>query len=296
VTPKRQALLRDGLEQLRLRYDERFLATDPLAFPRRFERGEDREVIGLVASALAYGNVKTIASSVEKCLDWMGPHPAEFARRTHPQEALRSLGKFRHRWTRAEDVVCLVHFAGQMLESHHSIGRFFAESYVAGDMADSLSRFSQRALTLDHGGLYRTRTLPAQAGVRFFFTNPQTGACKRANMYLRWMVRPDDGLDLGLWPYIPTSDLVVPLDTHIYRIGRHLGWSHRKTPGFRAALDITRILALLDPDDPVKYDFALSRMGILENCPRHRSDSEARACELCHLKKRLEKTPPRRRR
>ena len=278
-------LLRDGLEALRRRYDERYLATDPLVFPRRFERNQDREVVGLVASALAYGNVKTIASSVERCLDWMGPSPAEFARRARPQEALRSLGRFQHRWTRARDVVCLVHFAGQMLESHHSIGRFFAESCAGGDMAESLSGFSRRALALDHGGLYRSRTLPTKAGVRFFFTSPITGACKRMNMYLRWMVRPDDGLDLGLWPYIPTSDLVVPLDTHIYRIGRHLGWSQRKTPGFRAALDITRSLALADPDDPVKYDFALSRMGILENCPRHRSNRERRACELCKLKR-----------
>ncbi len=277
-------LLRDGLEELRRRYDERYLATDPLVFPRRFERNQDREVVGLVASALAYGNVKTIASSVERCLDWMGPRPAEFARHARPQEALRSLGRFRHRWTRARDVACLVHFAGQMLESHHSIGRFFAESYAGGDMAESLSGFSRRALALDHGGLYRSRTLPAKAGVRFFFTSPKTGACKRMNMYLRWMVRPDDGLDLGLWPHIPTSDLVVPLDTHIYRIGRHLGWNQRKTPGFGAALDITRSLALVDPDDPVKYDFALSRMGILKNCPRHRSNRERRTCELCKLK------------
>ena len=277
-------LLRDRLEKLYRRYDERYLATDPLVFPRRFERKQDREVVGLVASALAYGNVKTIASSVERCLDWMGPRPAEFARNARPQEALRSLGRFHHRWTRARDVACLVHFAGQMLESHHSIGRFFAESYAGGDMAESLSRFSRRALALDHGGLYRSRTLPAKAGVRFFFTSPKTGACKRMNMYLRWMVRPDDGLDLGLWPHIPTSDLVVPLDTHIYRIGRHLGWSQRKTPGFGAALDITRSLALVDPDDPVKYDFALSRMGILKNCPRHRSNRERRTCELCKLK------------
>ena len=109
------------------------------------------------------------------------------------------------------------------------------------------------------------------------------------------MVRPDDGLDLGLWPYIPTGDLIVPLDTHIYRIGRHLGWSQRKTPGFPAALDITRSLALADPDDPVKYDFALSRMGILENCPRHRrhlnkhNNPNGRACELCNLKKKLKR-------
>jgi uncharacterized protein (TIGR02757 family) len=282
-------LLRVGLEALRTRYDARFLATDPLAFVRRFASSDDREVVGLVASSLAYGNVKTIAASLERCLTWMGPRPAEFARRTATREAVRSLGRFRHRWTTARDVACLVHFAGQMLDSHGSIGHFFSESYVPKDMASSLSRFATRALALDHGGLYRARALPANAGVRFFFTNPATGACKRLNMYLRWMVRPDDGLDLGIWPQVPTRDLVVPLDTHIYRIGRHLGWSQRRTPGFRTALDITARLARVEPDDPVKYDFALSRMGILENCPRHRAPRrhERGRCELCELKRRL---------
>lgn len=284
---RREDLLRDGLEDLRRRYDARYLGTDPLAFPRRFERADDREVVGLMASALAYGNVKTIATSVERCLAWMGPRPAEFARHTNPKEGLRSLGRFKHRWTVARDVVCLVHFAGQMLERNGSVGRFFAQSYADGDMARSLERFSQRALALDHGGLYRTLSLPARAGVRFFFTSPRTGACKRMNMYLRWMARTDDGLDLGLWPEVPTRDLVVPLDTHIYRIGRHFGWSHRKTPGFRTAVDITRSLARFDPEDPVKYDFALSRMGILENCPRHPDGRDRRECELCRLAGRI---------
>lgn len=286
IMTRRDALLRTGLEALRTRYDLRFLATDPLAFPRRFERVDDREVVGLVASALAFGNVKMIASSLEQCLDWMGPSPAAFSRRLSPKSALGGFERFRHRWSQARDVACLVHYAGQMLDRHGSIGAFFAESYVPGDMARSLSNFARRALELDHGGFYRSRALPRKAGVRFFFTNPSTGACKRMNMYLRWMVRPDDGLDLGLWPFIPTSDLVVPLDTHIFRIGAHLGWSRRKTPGFHAAVDITRALARVDPKDPVKYDFALSRMGILENCPRH-PGRDHRVCELCALRRRL---------
>jgi len=255
-------------------------------FPRRFARSDDREVVGLVASALAYGNVRSITTSLERVLEWMGPSPADHARSLipSPKKALRPLEIFRHRWTRGRDVVCLVLFAGRMLESHGSIGGFFRESYEPGDMASSLERFSERALRLDHGGLYRSRRLTSDAGVRFFFTSPRTGACKRMNMYLRWMVRGDDGLDLGLWPFVPASDLVVPLDTHLYRIGRHLGFSRRKTPGFRTALDITRSLARLDPEDPVKYDFALSRMGILEHCPRHPNGEE---CELCKLARHL---------
>lgn len=281
MSTARPALLRRGLEDLRRRYDTRFLESDPLAFPRRFDDDADREVVGLVASGLAYGNVKSIASSLTRVVGWMGHHPASFARTLSPRAAHRSLGSFQHRWSRARDVACLVHFAGQMLDSHGSIGSFFAESYRPNDMAGSIKRFSARALALDHGGLYRSRTLPRNAGVRFFFTNPDTGACKRMNMYLRWMVRDDDGLDFGLWRSVAANDLVIPLDTHIYRIGHYLGLSGRKTAGFRTAVEITDGLRLADPEDPVKYDFALSRMGILENCPRHRDQG----CDLCRLKR-----------
>jgi uncharacterized protein (TIGR02757 family) len=272
--------LRDKLESLRVRYDASYLSSDPLEFPHRFQDPVDREVVGLVASSLAYGNVKIIRKSVERVLSPLGRNPGSRVTRTDAKEMLRELRGFRHRWTRARDVACLFTFAGRMIEERGSIGAFFAESYVEGDMAGSLRRFSERAIALDHGGLYRSRALPKDAGVRFFFPNPLTGAAKRLNMYLRWMARPDDGVDLGLWRFVPTRDLVIPLDTHIFRIGRHLGWTARKTPGFRTALDVTRCLARFDPEDPVKYDFALSRLGILEGCPRH---LRARDCELCAL-------------
>jgi uncharacterized protein (TIGR02757 family) len=272
--------LRDRLEKLRARYGASYLSSDPLEYPHRFQDPKDREVVGLVASSLAYGNVKIIRRSVERVLDSLGSRPASRAARATPKEMARNLDGFQHRWTRAKDVACLLGLAGRMIEERGSIGAFFAESYVPGDMAESLRRFSERALALDHGGLYRTRGIPKDAGVRFFFPNPRTGAAKRLNMYLRWMARPDDGIDLGLWRFVPTRDLVIPLDTHIFRIGRHLGWTARKTPGFEAAVDITRSLARFDPEDPVKYDFALSRLGILEGCPRHPRPIE---CELCSL-------------
>jgi uncharacterized protein (TIGR02757 family) len=272
--------LGDRLERLRRRFDASYLPSDPLEFPHRYRAPLDREVVGLLASSLAYGNVKIIRRSVERVLETLGERPSARVSRVDPKEILRELRGFRHRWTRARDVACLLTFAGRMIEERGSIGAFFSESYVEGDMAESLRRFSERALALDHGGLYRARALPEDAGVRFFFPNPGTGAAKRPNMYLRWMARPDDGVDLGLWPFVPTRDLVIPLDTHLFRIGRHLGFTSRKTPGFRTALDITRSLARFDPEDPVKYDFALSRLGILEGCPRH---LRALDCELCAL-------------
>lgn len=278
------------LQELRGRYQVGYLDTDPVAFPRRFSEWADREAAALVASALAYGNVKAIQRSLERLRAFLGARPAELARRLPLRDSLEALAEFRHRWTSGRDVACLMAFLGQMIERSGSVEGFFVESYAPGDMRASLLRFQRRALELDHGGAYRSRRLPRDAGVRFFFSSPLTGACKRTNMFLRWTVRPDDGVDLGLWREVSTRDLVVPLDTHLYRIGRHLGWTRRRTPGFSTALEITSRLALLDPEDPVKFDFALSRMGMLRDCPRHRRDAD---CELCALKRRMRRPRPR---
>jgi uncharacterized protein (TIGR02757 family) len=278
--------LRAGLEALRSRYDARYLSSDPLEFPRRFHRTDDREIVGLVASTLAYGNVTSIRASVERLLTRLGPQPAAFTRSFEPRHHLDRFADFRHRWTTGRDVVCLLYFARQMMERFGSVGAFIRELYDPEEGIESaLVRFSEATLALDHGGLYGSGALPGSAGVRYFFPSPRTGsACKRLNMLLRWMVRPDDGIDLGVWEFISPSRLVIPLDTHIARIGLHLGWARRKTPGWSMALEITRALARLDPEDPIKYDFVLSRMGILERCPRH---ARSVHCDLCELKRTL---------
>lgn len=281
------ARLRAGLDALRARYDQRYLSPDPLEFPRRFTRAEDREVVGLVAASLAYGNVTTIRQSVERVLSRMGPYPGEFVRQFDPRRQAERFSDFRHRWSSGTDVVCLLLFARQMLEHAGSIGAFFREVYDPSEenVGPSLARFCARVTELDHQGLYARKTLPRSAGVRYFFPSPATGsACKRLNMYLRWMVRRDDGLDLGLWDFVSPAQLVIPLDTHIARIGRHLGWARRKTPDWKMAVEITDFLARLDRDDPTKYDFALSRMGILNRCPRHPRTLQ---CDLCDLRRAL---------
>jgi len=274
--------LKAGLESLRKRYDARYLSSDPLQFLHRYQRPEDQEIVGLIASSLAFGNVTTIHRSVESILARLDPSPSLFVKRLEPREALLSFSTFKHRWTTGRDVVCLLFFARQMIERSGSIGGFFRDSLDDDtDLRKGLRRFSANVRGLDHGGLYRAKKLPQRAGVRYFFPSPSAGsACKRLNLYLRWMVRPKDGVDLGLWDFISPSRLVMPLDTHIARIGIHLGWTQRKTPGWNMALDITRALARVDPKDPVKYDFALSRLGILEKCPRH---SKTQHCELCEL-------------
>lgn len=287
MRPEKIERLRACLEALRRRYDARYLSPDPLEFPRRFRRPDDQEVVGLLAASLAYGNVTTIRQSVEKVLAVTGDRPAQFARDFEPRAGRALLKDFRHRFNDGKDVAALFFFLRHMLRQSGSVGEFFREGYE-GDVAGALSSFSERALALDHAGLYGKRALPRNAGVRFFFPSPRGGgACKRLNMYLRWMVRSDDGLDLGLWTFASPARLVVPLDTHVARIGRHLGWTRRKSAGWKMALDVTRTLARVDPADPVKYDFAISRMGILERCPRHRGRVP---CDLCDLKRALRHT------
>ncbi len=160
------------------------------------------------------------------------------------------------------DVACLLAFARQMRASHGSIEAFFGEGLGADDpdVGPALVSFSRRALALDPDGIYPSRRLPARAGVRYFFPSPEGGsACKRLNLYLRWMVRRD-GVGLGVWRRPAPRQLVLPLDTHTHAIARRLRFTRYRSPGWAMAVDITRRLRRFDPEDPVKYDFALYRL------------------------------------
>ena len=245
-------------------YDHRFVDPDPLEFVRAQGGGADREVVGLVAAGLAYGNVIQIKRSVASVLAVLGPRPAEAVRALDPGEAARRLARFQHRFSAGRDVACLLYFVRQALASHGSLEAFFAVGHDprAPDVAASLASFSARMLALDHGGLYRGRRLPPAAGVRFFFPSPADGsACKRLNLYLRWMVRRG-GVDLGVWTAVAPRALVIPLDAHIHAIARRVGLTRYRSAGWAMAADITRRLRRFDPEDPVKYDFALHRLGL----------------------------------
>ncbi len=263
--------LKRHLERLYRTFDRSFLSTDPLEFVHRYERPEDREIAGLVASSLAYGKVDTIRKSVARVLDAAGPSPYRFTRRFEPEKGLALFSSFVHRFNRGEDVACLFWYARQMIQEAGSIGGFFMKGYAPSrkNIKEALSYFSGSVLALDSSRVYGNERLPPKAGVRFFFPNPADGSpCKRLNLYLRWMVRRGDGLDFGQWTGIEPCKLVVPLDTHVARISRNIGLTGRKSPDWRMAEEVTDALKELDPADPVKYDFALCRLGILDRCPR----------------------------
>jgi uncharacterized protein (TIGR02757 family) len=188
-----------------------------------------------------------------------------------------------HRWTRGVDLVALLWILRQVLDSHGSLERFFAEGFKSDDedVGPALDSFSTRALALDLRRAYGR--VPKRAGVCYFFPRPSAGsACKRLNLFLRWMVRSDH-VDFGVWTRIPASKLVVPLDTHIIRLGQCLRLTRYKGAGWKMAADITSSLRALDPLDPVRFDFSLCHVGMRNACGygRAQGDSQCPLRGLC---------------
>ena len=276
--------LKETLDALYASFNQPDSATDPIQIVRRFDRPDDREVVGFCASALAFGRVTSVIQSIERVVAVMGRRPADFVRGFEPRRDGRALGDFVHRWTRGSDVAALLWLLRQMIDRSGSIEGFFLEESDpdAVDVESALESFSARALALDLKRAYG-RT-PARAGVCYFFPKPSAGSgCKRLNLFLRWMVRKD-ALDLGVWTGVSPARLIVPLDTHVIRVGRCLRLTKYTSPGWRMASDITASLRRLDPSDPVKYDFSLCHLGMMNACGfnRPQSDSQCPLRGSCH--------------
>jgi uncharacterized protein (TIGR02757 family) len=281
--------LKPVLDRLYAEFNYPDSAADPIQIVRRYSTPDDREAVAFVAASLAFGRVSSVLQSIERVLAVMGPHPAAYVRRFDPAHAA-AFAHIVHRWTRGADIAALVWVMRQMIDRAGSIEGFFAERFDAGehDVESALDSFSTRALALDVNAVYarskrrashRVSTPGGRAGVCYFFPRPSLGsACKRLNLFLRWMVR-HDALDLGVWSRIPAAKLVVPLDTHVIRVGRCLRLTRYTSPGWRMARDITASLRRLDPHDPVKYDFALCHIGMMNACGFNRAQADAQ-CPL----------------
>jgi uncharacterized protein (TIGR02757 family) len=260
-------------------YDDYNLAravADPIEIVRRFANRDDREVVGFCAAGLAFGRVASILQSVERLLAVMGGSPAAFVRAFDARRDARALEPLVHRWTRGEDLAALVLALKRMMEEAGSIEAFFLLGHdpTSRDVASSLESFSRRALALVAGEAPSRPT-----GVSYFFPRPSTGsACKRLNLFLRWMVRADS-VDLGAWSGVSASQLIVPLDVHVIRLGQCLGLTHYRSPGWKMASEITASLRELDPADPVRYDFALCHVGMRDLCGFNRPSGDE-ACPL----------------
>ena len=279
--------LKEVLDRLYSEFNYPDSATDPIHIVRRYSRNDDREVVGFVAAALAFGRVASVMQSIERVLAIAGPRPAAYVRAFEPRRHAPAFANVVHRWTSGPDLVALVWVMRQMIDAAGSIEGFFAERFdaAASDVEHALDSFSARALALDVDAAYGKQRGRAKSrlGVCYFFPRPSAGSgCKRLNLFLRWMVRRD-ALDLGVWTRVPPAKLIVPLDTHVIRVGRCLRLTNYVSPGWPMARQITASLRELDPDDPVKYDFALCHLGMMNACgfSRAQADSQCPLRGLC---------------
>jgi uncharacterized protein (TIGR02757 family) len=258
--------LKPALDRLYASFDHPESALDPIQIVRRYERVDDREVVAFIAAGLAFGRVASVMASIEAVCAVLGPSPAEFIRQFQADRDGLALRPIVHRWTRGEDLTGLILILQQLISAHGSLEAAFSSSLDpdADDVEHALEAFSGRARAVDLRAAYgRARPNP---GAHYFFSRPSTGsACKRLNLFLRWMVRRD-GVDPGGWSRVPARQLIVPLDTHTIRVGKCLKLTRRASPGWKMAAEITAALRLLDPDDPVRYDFSLCHLSMMGAC------------------------------
>lgn len=260
-----------ALDAVRARCDvEARRNNDPVEFVHRYARADDRELVALVASALAFGNVKALRAKIEDALSRLGPDVAHVA--DDPAEVARRLQGWKHRVYREPHLTGLLVGARRVQRASGSLGQALATALQrTGNLRDALSAWADAIRR--EGGLDG-----ANRGGAHILADPAKGsAVKRLMLMLRWMIRPADGVDLGLWD-IPTSRLLIPVDTHIHKLSRNLGLTLRNDVSWQTAEEITTALRRLDADDPVKYDFSLCHLGMLQRCPSQRDSVRCEGC------------------
>ncbi|MDY0163333.1 TIGR02757 family protein [Desulfobotulus sp.] len=241
------------LENLYQRYTHRsFVHPDPLETLYAFENSVDVEVAGLVAGLMAYGRVEQILKSLQKIFSLTGPRPGDWLCDQDPAVLERHFTGFRHRFAHGGHMAGLMGGIRGVLVRHGSLRAAFALHDRGGDILEGLTGFVGEIL----------RDAPADPG--HLLPRPDKGsACKRLHLFLRWMVRKD-AVDVGIWEDVGPRRLLVPLDVHMHRIALSGKMTDRKSGDIKTTREITRAFARFAPEDPVRYDFALTRIGIFE--------------------------------
>lgn len=283
-------LVRESLENLYEGYGPRFLGSDPLLYLHRYADPSDQEVVGFLAAVFAYGQAPQIIENLREILAPLSRSVAEAVRRGSVSQWNSAYAGYAYRFQRREDLVMLLWLLGRVLKDSGTIQASFLRFYVPHRNDPSPIRLALTEWV--HFLREELRSYPGwkklknTGGICHLLPDPACGsACKRWNLYLRWMVRGPDGLDLGIWQSVATHHLVLPLDTHTARICRYLRLTNRTAPSWAMAEEITQTLRNLDPKDPVRYDFSIARLGILARCTKGMDRDRCISCELtrvCH--------------
>jgi uncharacterized protein (TIGR02757 family) len=234
----------------------KFIETDPIQVPKLFSRKEDIEIAAFLASTIAWGQRSVIIRNAMRLIGMMDNAPFDFVLNSEEKD-LRVFNKFSHRTFNNDDCKYFVFSLKNIYRNHGGMQKVFENGFHDGNsVKDAFAVFYKLFFGME---VFLPRT-------RKHISNVAAGsACKRLNMFLRWMIRNDDaGVDFGLWGGIPPSALMLPLDVHVGRITRKLGILNRKQNDWKAVEEATSFLKLLDPNDPVKYDFALFGLGAFE--------------------------------
>lgn len=250
--------LRDFLNKKVDEYNQpSFIKDDPILVPHLFTKLQDIEIAGFFAAIFAWGNRTTIIQKSKELLALMDMQPHQFVLHAEKKE-LEKLTHFKHRTFNTTDLLYFIEFLKYHYSSYSSLESAFTKGMSKTDetVQNGLSGFHHYFFSLEDAPL-RTRK---------HISTPEKGStCKRLNMFLRWMVRSDNaGVDFGIWKNIKPSQLICPIDLHVARVAKRLNLLDRKQSDWQAALELTALLRTMDPEDPVKYDFALFGMGVLE--------------------------------
>lgn len=243
-------------EKVRQFNDRKFILKDPIFVPHQFTKEQDIEIAAFFAAILAWGNRTTIIQNAMKLMQWMDHSPHQFICSHQPTDLKKMLG-FKHRTFQATDLLCFIHF----LQIHYQESSSLESAFIPQNhsteitMEQRLNHFHNKFFSLEH---------PART--RKHIASPQRhSACKRLNMFLRWMVRKDKNqVDFGIWKNIPMHSLIIPLDVHVSRVARKLGLIENDKANWQQAFLLTEKLKTFEPEDPVKYDFALFGLGVEE--------------------------------
>ncbi len=234
-----------------------FIKDDPICVPHRFTKLQDIEIAGFFAAVFAWGIRTTIINKTNELLKLMDDAPHDFILHHQPQD-LKKLLTFKHRTFNTTDLLYFIHFLQYHYHDNSSLETAFTKwlSPTDATIEQGLIGFHQYFFSLED---FPPRTK------KHIATPYKQSSCKRLNMYLRWMVRSDNiGVDFGLWKTIKPSQLVCPIDVHVARVAKRFNLLDRKLVDWQAALELTDYLRTIDANDPVKYDFALFGLGVIE--------------------------------
>ena len=271
--------LKSTLDRFYREYDFKArLGHDPIEIPHRYNNPLDIEIAAFITCSLAYGRVELFKPVAERLLSEMGASPYEFLLEFRLKKQGKLFKGIKYRFNENEDLIALLFILHKIVRRHTSLEKLFMKFYRPGSLTieEGLAGFTASLLEINTSQIYGKEMKPA--GLKQLFPSPVNGsACKRANLFLRWMVRDRD-IDFGIWKEIPANRLIIPLDTHIARISRCLGFSRRTSQDWKMAVEITESLRRIDPEDPLKYDFALCHHGISGICKGRKASAECKGC------------------